>query len=653
VNDGDTDAGFATRGDAQWVLTDTVGFRGGTHALITTDPSNFGPTDDTGGALWTPNLPYDGIYDVLAYVPFTDTQDIATHFAMYRITHAEGMNLVRRSQHDGVEGWMMLGAYPFVKGALGNVYLGNRTGDEIQRSIFADAMRFVWRSPLIVRPEENEMLYLVLHGRRHFIPDAETFGALRLSRSNIRTLSALQLAQYPEDEPIPSIYTTWVGQYFAAPNFPAAVVRGDDSLNFRWNGSAPAPGMQSEFATRWTRIFALTEGEYAITVEAIGGLRLWVDGKLEIDAWDSANVLIQHQKSIQATSGLHRVEVEYLAKNGWAQIAFGNLPPNMPIILDAAKTVWTQVPTATLQWADAGDADNTNSGRKFFVTVWRDSGVQQAGDVQTTWRTASNWITDTHWTVTLPEDGKYEWSVVATDGVMNSAATPPRTLLLDRTAPWAQMQAAQSNTVSRTEQLAITSTIALQNISGDLRGTEVRSDPNLAPTIVANGIGLPLFQVPLTFTGNLPAIRLTWWATDTLSGIAGVDVQARETVRATTSYTLSTTSQDVTRIGYQLTLSGTVEITEAVVLTETVLFTTVVPVVLYEPITPTDWVTVAVGLVGNDFLFFGNPGSTYEFRVRARDAAGNQQDWYEGYAIAAEIDPKTVIYRVYSPLMRK
>jgi hypothetical protein len=422
-------------------------------------------------------------------------------------------------------------------------------------------------------------------------------------------------------------------------------VRGDGGLNFRWNGTAPAPGMKaSDFTVRWSRMFALTEGEYAFTIDAIGGLRLWVDGKLALDEWASRGIFVQHQKVIQATSGLHRVEIEYAARDGFAQISLGNLPPNMPIVLDAATPKWTQTPTATLAWADSGDVDNTEAGRKFFVTVWRDD----VADVQTSWRTTSGWIAATEWTATLPEDGRYAWSVVASDGINNSASTTPRALLLDRTAPWAQMQAAQTKAVSRTE--LISQSVALQTIVGDLRGTEVLTDPSLQRLVITDP-GAYAQLPPLTYTGNLPAVRLTWWATDTLSGLAAFDVQARERVRATTHYTIAVINQEVTKIVYQLELSGTEEITQAVVVTEIVPFTTVVPIVSVQVISPSEWFTVATGVSVSETLFIGNPGSTYEFRVRASDGAGNQQEWYEGYSIQAEIDPKTVLFRVNMPIV--
>ena len=651
----DNEAGFTS--SPNWVLTATTGYNSLAHAVASTDPSNFGPKDDTEWARWTPDFPFDGVWDVLAYVPITDTDDIASHFVTYRINHAEGMNLLRRSQHDAVPGWMSLGAFPFVKGTQGSVYLGNKTGDDTVQQVFADAMRFIWRGPLVVKSELDQRLFLVTNGRRHLIPDSETLGALRLNSNNVRELSPLALQQYPEAEAVPSIFTSWVGQYFNndSLNDPASAVRGDNSLNFRWNGSAPAPGMGREFTARWTRIFALTEGEFVFNIEAIGGLRLWVDGKLELDEWASSGVLIQHQATVHATSGLHRVEVEYAAKQGFAQIDFGNLPPNMPIVLQANTPTWTQVPTATLMWADAGDVDNTDAGRKFFVTVWRDDGVQQVGDVKTSWRATSDWMSQTSWTVTLPEDGKYWWSVVATDGSVNSEATPPRELLLDRTPPWAQMQLAQTKTVSQSELAQLPpESYVMQNINGDLRGTEVLNDPNNAQArLLADPNAAPVFQPPLTVTGELPAVKLTWWATDTLSGIDHVDVQAREIVRATTQYTISVSNQEGTKIGYQLVLSGSEEITQAVLLPDVISYTTVVPVVTYEPISQTEWVTVATNIRTSSTLFLGNPGSRYEFRVRAVDSAGNAQNWYEGYAAQADIDPKTVIYRLYAALLQK
>jgi hypothetical protein len=249
-----------------------------------------------------------------------DDENGTAHIATYRVTHAEGMSLVRRSQRNAVEGWMPLGTFPFTRGDAGNVYLGNLTGDSLPRALWADAVRFVWRAPLIVQAEEDGApLYLVQDGQRRRIPDADTFAALRLSRSHIRKLPELPLAQYPEGDPLPSIFGNWIGQYFnnTVLAAPTSMTRLDPSLNFRWNGAAPAANMSAMgFSARWTRVLALSEGVYPFIIDAVGGVRMWVNGRLEINAWDSPNILVRHQRELSMTAGLHRVEIEYVNLDG-------------------------------------------------------------------------------------------------------------------------------------------------------------------------------------------------------------------------------------------------------------------------------------------------------------------------------------------------
>ncbi len=131
------------------------------------------------------------------------------------------------------------------------------------------------------------------------------------------------------------------------------------------------------------------------------------------------------------------------------------------------------------------------------------------------------------------------------------------------------------------------------------------------------------------------------------------DVQVRELVRASIAYTLSVQTQEITRIGYDLVISGSEEITVPVAITETVAITGVEPVVNYEPLAGSEWITFATGLRMTETLFLGTPGSTYEFRVRATDAAGNQQEWHDGYSVQAVIDPKTAVFRNYLPNVLK
>jgi hypothetical protein len=131
------------------------------------------------------------------------------------------------------------------------------------------------------------------------------------------------------------------------------------------------------------------------------------------------------------------------------------------------------------------------------------------------------------------------------------------------------------------------------------------------------------------------------------------DVQARELMRMQTQYTLTVQEVAVPRISYELVLSGAQEITLPVVLTEVVAITTVVPLTSFHPVSDSAWVLIATGLRETHTIFIGTPGSTYEFRVRATDAAGNVQKWYEGYSVQAMIDPRKRIYRTFLPIVAR
>ncbi len=700
----DTDPGFSAEG--LWQERLGSGYGGEARATLTTDPTNLGPDDDTAWARWSPQLPFDGLWEVMAWMPATtytntdQTTNSTAHIATYRITHAEGMNLVRRSQRNAVEGWMPLGTFPFTRGGAGSVYLGNLSGDDEPRALWADAVRFVWRAPLIVQGEEDGApLYLIQDGQRRRIPDIDTFSALRLSRSHIRKLSELALAQYPESEPLPSIFGNWIGQYFnntvLAP--PMSMVRWDPSLNFRWNGAAPAANMSAMgFSARWTRVLALSEGVYPFVIDAVGGVRMWVNGRLEINAWDSPNILVRHQRELSLTTGLHRVEIEYVNRDGWARLTFANLPPNAPIVDDAPEAQWTAAPTVTLRWRDGGDADSSGKPRRFFASIWKD-GV--------TWSVGSGWISDTEWIAPLAGDGRYLWRVSASDGTATSDWSPARVILVDTTPPWAQMLSAEQRSeappptppaetatpapsptplppdptpapatpdadirtpaegligglITPTGDLIVTTSIStadeISGIETTILTTDTISDTvapadTLAPTPQQEAAEAAATALPRPLTG----LRLTWWATDTLSGVASFDVQARELIRASTIYSPVVSEREVTRIAYELVLSGSVEITQPMVITELVAYTTSVPIAVYTPLTETQWITIAAGIVNSETIFLGIPGSTYEFRVRAVDRMGNTQAWHDGYSIQAQIDPRPPLFTSYIPIIMR
>lgn len=637
----DTEPGFVMRGD--WVLSPGAGVNDGAR-MIASIPADPGGNPPGAEASWMPKLPYDGLYDVQVFLPREDGTegDSNTHLVTYRINHAEGATYSRRSQHAAGAGWMSLGTFPFVRGEHGDVRITNDSPETQSRSVWADAARFVWRAPLLVQREDGGPIGFVSEGKLHDLRDAETFGVLHMKRADVRALDMVSYLQYAHGDPVPSMFSSWVGQYFDNEHLspPLNALRGEATLSAVWAGASP-------FSARWTRTFALTEGDYPFKIEALGGVRVWVDGRMIIDAWDTTSAqLLAYEKTVPVLTGLHRVDVDYVSHDGSGQIRFGNLPPNPPVLMGESAARRDSQTDVTLRWLDAGDPDTlTDSAaiRSFFVTVWRDDGFHLN----------SGWITGTQWTVALSEDGRYQWSVLATDGTVNSPTSPARSLTLDSTPPWAQMLDVQYP-VGRIDP-------AQQAQNSGLR---LVTDANGNQTVVADGVrdaatsasnapnALAVFNRPLYKQfGNAPVVKLTWWATDTLNaGAMRYILQTREIVQARTSYTLTSDARDVTRLGFELTLSGTQEITHAIVLTERVAYTDVTPIMTMVPVTAAEWITLSGSLPATQTVFVGYPGSTYEFRVRAIDGVGNEQIWHDGYALQARIDEETVLPRGLAPM---
>ncbi|WP_026212694.1 PA14 domain-containing protein [Longispora albida] len=102
---------------------------------------------------------------------------------------------------------------------------------------------------------------------------------------------------------------------------PATVRRVDPAVAFDWGRSAPAAGINADnFLATWTgQVQADTAGTYTFTTTSDDGVRLWIDGKLLVDAWTD------HSKrddsgQITLTAGRHDIRMEYY-EHGYSAIA--------------------------------------------------------------------------------------------------------------------------------------------------------------------------------------------------------------------------------------------------------------------------------------------------------------------------------------------
>ncbi len=142
-------SGFESTYPGGWVLIrtqNTVHCSTDANNVIYTRTRAVGHTNDVDWARWRPNLPTTAWYDVYGYISdYTHNMNV-TGQARYKINHADGQTVVTVNQNNNKCSWVHLGRYRFNAGTSGSVYMGDYTGDNPQRLIAADGMKFVLQS---------------------------------------------------------------------------------------------------------------------------------------------------------------------------------------------------------------------------------------------------------------------------------------------------------------------------------------------------------------------------------------------------------------------------------------------------------------------------------------------------------------------------
>jgi parallel beta-helix repeat protein len=94
-------------------------------------------------------------------------------------------------------------------------------------------------------------------------------------------------------------------------------------LEYNW-WNAPGEGIpEDHFAVVATGEYNFQQGNYTFGLTADDGVRLYIDGRLVLDGWDSSsfnfNDEFHHEKAI-ALDGVHRVKIEYYERTGFATL---------------------------------------------------------------------------------------------------------------------------------------------------------------------------------------------------------------------------------------------------------------------------------------------------------------------------------------------
>ena len=108
------------------------------------------------------------------------------------------------------------------------------------------------------------------------------------------------------------------------------LVRPDEQVNFDWSRGSPAPQVNEDgFSARWTGKFTPPEsGVYQLGVMADDGARLYLDGKLLVDAWarDPASQIRTVMKEARLDAGrVYEIRIEYYedVRNAIAKFIWG------------------------------------------------------------------------------------------------------------------------------------------------------------------------------------------------------------------------------------------------------------------------------------------------------------------------------------------
>lgn len=98
-------------------------------------------------------------------------------------------------------------------------------------------------------------------------------------------------------------------------------------INYTWWDS-PAPGVPAEFfAIAWLGfIYVDKPGVYRFYVTTDDGSRVWIDGKILIDAWKDQPPTTYVSEPIPLSSGFHRLKFYFYNRYAFAQAVLGWIP---------------------------------------------------------------------------------------------------------------------------------------------------------------------------------------------------------------------------------------------------------------------------------------------------------------------------------------
>ncbi|MCD6520463.1 MAG: hypothetical protein J7M05_11135 [Anaerolineae bacterium] len=127
--------------------------------------------------------------------------------------------------------------------------------------------------------------------------------------------------------------TSWLGEYYANKELSGEPLfrRYDEAIDFDWGHASPGGDLPSDrFSVRWSKEAKFKKGVYEFTITTDDGMRLYVDGKLLLDAWRD-QAAKTYSALLELSEGSHKVVVEFYENHGravaraaWKRVADGS-----------------------------------------------------------------------------------------------------------------------------------------------------------------------------------------------------------------------------------------------------------------------------------------------------------------------------------------
>lgn len=122
-------------------------------------------------------------------------------------------------------------------------------------------------------------------------------------------------------------------EYFSGTEFDELrATRLDATVDFAWHHASPAPGVDAgDFSVRWTgKLIPKYSETYTIYTETHGGVRLWIDGQIVIDAWNENGRTSRNADVAMEAGKPRQIRLEYANDKGIAEAHLLWSSPSQP-----------------------------------------------------------------------------------------------------------------------------------------------------------------------------------------------------------------------------------------------------------------------------------------------------------------------------------